>query len=220
MTTPPTSPTSSPRAPKTNRSTSGSADRSRSAPLPKARALKPANASKTPLRLPSSPRAHRHLRRSRASLRRALRQLDLSATRPAHTCVSLHPQFSPRPLARRRPRCPRWQRKIRRPTQRLQRHRSRRDAELPHLPRRRSGARPVPPTRRRQMPRRRTLRHRQGPRCFIRLAARPEFATVRATLAKQLEDCLRQTGDARILNGGDMWETNPRDSSVRTFPQP
>lgn len=60
----------------------------------------------------------------------------------------------------------------------------------------------------------------KDPGCLNNLAARPEFATVRAQLAKQLEDYLRQTGDARILNGGEIWETYPRYSPIRAFPRP
>lgn len=60
----------------------------------------------------------------------------------------------------------------------------------------------------------------KDPGCLTNLAPRPEFATVRAQLAQQLADYLRQTGDARILNGGEIWETYPRYSPVRTFPKP
>ena len=39
-------------------------------------------------------------------------------------------------------------------------------------------------------------------------------------LAKQLEDYLRQTGDPRVLDGGDIWETYKRYSAIRQFPPP
>ena len=60
----------------------------------------------------------------------------------------------------------------------------------------------------------------KDPGCLTNLAARPEFATVRAQLSKQLTDYLRQTGDARVLDGGEIWETYPRYSPIRTFPKP
>ncbi|MBL9211937.1 MAG: sulfatase [Opitutaceae bacterium] len=58
------------------------------------------------------------------------------------------------------------------------------------------------------------------PGCLKNLAADPAHAATRATLAKRLEDELRRTGDARILDGGEIWETYPRYSPVREFPRP
>ncbi len=58
------------------------------------------------------------------------------------------------------------------------------------------------------------------PGCLKNLAADPAHAATRATLAKRLEDELRRTGDARILDGGEIWETYPRYSPVRDFPRP
>jgi uncharacterized sulfatase len=58
------------------------------------------------------------------------------------------------------------------------------------------------------------------PACLHDLAADPAFAQAKAQLARQLEDYLRQTGDARVLNGGEVWETYPRMSPVRKFPPP
>jgi uncharacterized sulfatase len=43
---------------------------------------------------------------------------------------------------------------------------------------------------------------------------------VKRQLARQLEDYLRQTGDARVLDGGAVWETYKRYSPIRQFPPP
>jgi N-sulfoglucosamine sulfohydrolase len=58
------------------------------------------------------------------------------------------------------------------------------------------------------------------PGCLKNLAADPAHAATRATLAKRLEDELRRTGDARILDGGEIWETYIRYSPIRDFPPP
>jgi uncharacterized sulfatase len=60
----------------------------------------------------------------------------------------------------------------------------------------------------------------KDPGCLHNLAGEPSFAQTRATLAKQLEDYLRQTGDARVLDGGEVWETYKRVSPIRQFPKP
>jgi N-sulfoglucosamine sulfohydrolase len=60
----------------------------------------------------------------------------------------------------------------------------------------------------------------KDPGCLNNLAAKPEFSAVRARLEKQLLDYLRQTGDARVINGGDIWEQYIRYSPIRQFPQP
>lgn len=58
------------------------------------------------------------------------------------------------------------------------------------------------------------------PGCLRNLADDPRHADTRAALAKRLEDYLRQTGDARVLDGGEVWETYPRYSPIRDFPPP
>lgn len=60
----------------------------------------------------------------------------------------------------------------------------------------------------------------KDPGCLHNLAGQTAYAAVRARLAKQLEDYLRQTGDARVLDGGEVWESYPRYSPIRKFPQP
>ncbi|MDO8542106.1 MAG: sulfatase [Opitutaceae bacterium] len=58
------------------------------------------------------------------------------------------------------------------------------------------------------------------PGCLKNLAADPKHAAAKAKLAQQLETTLRQTGDRRVLDGGDIWETYPRYSPIRKFPKP
>jgi uncharacterized sulfatase len=60
----------------------------------------------------------------------------------------------------------------------------------------------------------------QDPGCLHNLASDPQFAEVRAKLARQLDDYLRSTGDPRVLDSGEIWETYPRYSPIRTFPPP
>lgn len=61
---------------------------------------------------------------------------------------------------------------------------------------------------------------RRDPGCLTNLAGRAAFADVQARLGRQLEETLRATGDARILDGGDIWEAYPRYSPIRRFPPP
>lgn len=58
------------------------------------------------------------------------------------------------------------------------------------------------------------------PGCLKNLAGDPAHAATRAALAKRLEDELRRTGDARVIDGGEIWETYPRYSPIRDFPPP
>ena len=60
----------------------------------------------------------------------------------------------------------------------------------------------------------------EDPGCLVNLAGRPEFAATERQLAKQFEQYLVATGDPRILNGGDIFETYPRYSALRSFPMP
>jgi uncharacterized sulfatase len=61
---------------------------------------------------------------------------------------------------------------------------------------------------------------RSDPGCLTNLAADPAYAGVKQKLARQLEDYLRQTGDSRVLDGGEVWETYKRYSPIRQFPPP
>jgi uncharacterized sulfatase len=58
------------------------------------------------------------------------------------------------------------------------------------------------------------------PSCLTNLAEDQRFATTKQQLADQLVQHLRVTGDPRILDGGEIYETYPRYSKIRTFPPP
>jgi N-sulfoglucosamine sulfohydrolase len=58
------------------------------------------------------------------------------------------------------------------------------------------------------------------PGCLQNLAEDERFASSRASLAKQLDEKLRSTGDARIIDGGEVWESYLRYSILREFPKP
>ena len=58
------------------------------------------------------------------------------------------------------------------------------------------------------------------PDCLHNLANSPDHVKVKEELSKQLEDFLRETGDPRILDGGDVFETYRRYSRLREFPKP
>lgn len=61
---------------------------------------------------------------------------------------------------------------------------------------------------------------RADPGCLVNLAGDPAHARTLAELRGRLEEVLRRTGDARILDGGEIWETYPRYSKIREFPKP
>ncbi|EMB17316.1 sulfatase family protein [Rhodopirellula europaea] len=60
------------------------------------------------------------------------------------------------------------------------------------------------------------------PACLNDLASKPDFADVKAGLSKRLNDYLTKTNDPRVSgpDGGDIWETYPRYSGLRWFPEP
>lgn len=60
----------------------------------------------------------------------------------------------------------------------------------------------------------------EDPDCLNNLAENREFAETKALLAKRLIDYLKSTGDARVTGNGDIWETYPRVSGLRWFPEP
>ena len=60
----------------------------------------------------------------------------------------------------------------------------------------------------------------QDPGCLTNLADDPAFAQTKAELARQMTTYLEQTGDPRATGEGDIWETYPRYSPIRSFPPP
>ena len=58
------------------------------------------------------------------------------------------------------------------------------------------------------------------PGCLVNLADDSEFADVRDEMAKKLEAELRATGDSRLGDDPDIWETYRRYSPIRSFPKP
>ena len=58
------------------------------------------------------------------------------------------------------------------------------------------------------------------PACLNNLADDASHIDVKARLGKQLMDYLRETGDPRVTGDGDIWETYPRYSRLRKFPEP
>jgi uncharacterized sulfatase len=61
---------------------------------------------------------------------------------------------------------------------------------------------------------------RSDPGNVENLADDPQQADVLTELRTRLEKILRETGDPRVLGGGEVFETYPRYSRVRTFPTP
>lgn len=61
---------------------------------------------------------------------------------------------------------------------------------------------------------------RSDPDCLQNLADSRSHAEVKAKLLRQLNDYLRETGDPRIIDGGDVFETYRRYSRLRAFPKP
>lgn len=58
------------------------------------------------------------------------------------------------------------------------------------------------------------------PACLNNLAATDGFQETEQRLTRQFEEYLTETGDPRVLNGGDIFETYRRYSSLRQFPVP
>ena len=52
------------------------------------------------------------------------------------------------------------------------------------------------------------------------LALNPKYGEVKKKLARQCEDYLRQTGDPRVTDGGDIYDSYKRFSRIREFPPP
>ena len=58
------------------------------------------------------------------------------------------------------------------------------------------------------------------PGCLHNLVNDPAHAEAKKELAQRLENYLRTTGDSRILDGGEIWESYKRYSPIRSFPAP
>jgi len=61
---------------------------------------------------------------------------------------------------------------------------------------------------------------RKDPDCLHNLADDPGFSAIRDQLSDRLTQTLEETGDPRVSDNGDVWETYPRASSLRWFPKP
>ena len=60
----------------------------------------------------------------------------------------------------------------------------------------------------------------EDPACLHNLADVAEHQDRKQKLAAALEEFLRETGDPRVLDGGDIFESYRRYSRIRTFPRP
>jgi len=60
----------------------------------------------------------------------------------------------------------------------------------------------------------------KDPGCLTNLADDPNYAKIKQELSDQLIQHLLATGDPRILDGGDIYETYTRYSRIRKFPRP
>lgn len=60
----------------------------------------------------------------------------------------------------------------------------------------------------------------KDPGCLKNLAPDPAHVVLKEQLAKRLEAYLKETGDPRVTGTGDVFETYPRYSEIRWFPEP
>ncbi|MEW6304131.1 MAG: sulfatase [Verrucomicrobiota bacterium] len=60
---------------------------------------------------------------------------------------------------------------------------------------------------------------KKDPGCLNNLAGNPQYSATQKKLGDHLLAYLKQTGDARVLGNGDIWETYPRYSPIRKFPK-
>jgi uncharacterized sulfatase len=59
---------------------------------------------------------------------------------------------------------------------------------------------------------------KDDPATIKNVAADPKHSPAKAKLRAQLDEFLMKTGDARMTDRGDVWETYPRYSEIREFP--
>ena len=60
---------------------------------------------------------------------------------------------------------------------------------------------------------------KKDPGCLINLAGAPTYIPIRQELERELNSFLRSTNDPRIMGNGDIFESYPRVSRLRQFPQ-
>lgn len=58
------------------------------------------------------------------------------------------------------------------------------------------------------------------PACMKNLTGKPEFQSIQQDLTVKLNNYLKETGDPRVLDGGEIYESYKRYSSIRKFPAP
>ncbi|MFI4875227.1 MAG: sulfatase [Blastopirellula sp. JB062] len=61
---------------------------------------------------------------------------------------------------------------------------------------------------------------KSDPGCLKNLASDPKAASIRQAMQQELNAYLAETGDTRQTGSGDVWESYPRYSPIRDFPQP
>ena len=61
---------------------------------------------------------------------------------------------------------------------------------------------------------------RKDPGCLVNLAGAPEYIEIKEKMRRQLDEYLLTTGDPRMTDYGDIFETYPRVSRQRAFPEP
>ena len=61
---------------------------------------------------------------------------------------------------------------------------------------------------------------RRDPGCLANLADDPGYSGAKRQLAEQLTSCLQATGDPRVLDGGEIYESYKRYGKMRSFPKP
>jgi uncharacterized sulfatase len=59
---------------------------------------------------------------------------------------------------------------------------------------------------------------KDDPATIRNVAADPAHAAAKAKLRERLDAALTGTGDVRMTERGDVWETYPRYSPIREFP--
>ena len=61
---------------------------------------------------------------------------------------------------------------------------------------------------------------RKDPSCLVNLAGAPGYIAIKNELRRQLDEYLTATGDPHMTGNGDIFDTYPRVSRLRFFPEP